>query len=116
MRDPALVFVAVLVRAVNAAHAKHERGQSIGASVVSHVLIGRAFRAAIRTMEIERAAFVDASLADSVIEWRIASRLSGELQIGEIAVDFVRGCKNERRRIIYGAYCFEQIQRTTCID
>src|SRR6185369_4318682 len=89
MRHPALVLIPVLVRPVNTTHAKHECGNSIRASVVSHILICRAFRAAVGTMEIERPAFINASLADGLVERHITIRLFSELQIGEIAVDLV---------------------------
>src|SRR5687767_14960779 len=64
VRDPTLIFVAVLVRPVNAAHAKDERRNSIGPRVLNDVLIRRAFRATVRTMKVERAVFGDASFAN----------------------------------------------------
>ena len=60
MRHPALVLIAHLVRPVDAAHAEHHGRQSEGPRIVEHILIRRAFRAAVRTVEIQRSFLADA--------------------------------------------------------
>ena len=60
VRDPTLIFGAVLMRPINTAHAENRRVDPIAACIVQNILIGGALRAAIRTMEAERVGLVDA--------------------------------------------------------
>src|SRR5690606_35975287 len=46
--NPALVAVRLLVRPVDATHAKYHRGEAVATAIVEHVLVGGAFRAAVR--------------------------------------------------------------------
>src|SRR5689334_21292304 len=59
MRHPALVLRPHLVQAVNATHPKYDCRQTESTSVIEYVLIGCAFRTAIRAMKIQRALLVD---------------------------------------------------------
>src|SRR5690348_641478 len=61
MCNPALVFRSVLVRAVDAAHPKDDGLHAERPRVVGDVLVGGALRASIGAVEIETAAFTDAS-------------------------------------------------------
>ena len=60
MRDPALILGAVLMRAVDAAHAEHGSREPVAARIIEHVLVGGAFRAAIRAVELQRPGLGDA--------------------------------------------------------
>ncbi len=54
MRDPALVLVAELSRAIDAAHAHDSGTQAVDARIVVHILIGGALGTSIGAVEIER--------------------------------------------------------------
>src|SRR5688500_1718888 len=95
MRHPALIFIAVLMRPINTAHAKHQRGNSIRARVINDVLISGAFGTAVRTMKVERPVFSDSSLANRDVRRLVARGLFREFEIGEISVNLVGGSKNE---------------------
>src|SRR5512138_2307500 len=64
MGNPALVLGPELVRAVDAAHPEHDRGQAEAAGVLAHILVGTAFGAPVGTGEVELVRFVDASARD----------------------------------------------------
>ncbi len=61
MGDPALVLRSHLPLAVDAAHPEHERRHAEAARVIEHILVGRALRAAVGRVEIERSALVDSA-------------------------------------------------------
>ena len=91
MGDPALVFGAELVRPVDAAHAKDDRRQAERARVVEHVLVGRALRAAVRAVEVERARLSRCRARRPTRPRHVAQAALAQRDIVEVAVDLVRG-------------------------
>src|SRR5438094_43722 len=73
MRDPALVFRSHLTRSINAAHAENDRGQTVAACVVDHVLVGHAFGTAVGAAEVEGARLVD-TLSPAAARYRRITR------------------------------------------
>src|SRR5581483_4027646 len=54
MRDPSLVFGAKLSRPGNARHPQDHGGKLIDSGEIVNILVGSAFRAAIRRMKVQR--------------------------------------------------------------
>src|SRR5213075_1823477 len=90
VRDPSLILGAALVRAIDAAHAKYNRGEAKSARVVDYVLVSRAFRAAIGAVKIERAMLADAMLAPRLVLGLIAVVVDAQPHVGQAAVHFIR--------------------------
>ena len=94
MGDPTLILCAMLVRSVNAAHAKHDARQAIAACVIQHVLIGCALRAAIRAVERQGAALVDSG-SRNFVRWTVTTGSSSQRYVLKCAIHLVRGRKDE---------------------
>src|SRR5689334_13832744 len=62
MRHPTLIFVSILVRTVDATHAKDERGNPVSARVIDDVLVCCAFRTTVGAVKIEWPVLADTSL------------------------------------------------------
>lgn len=99
MRNPALIFGAVLVRTVNAAHSEHGGGEAETARVVEHVLIRRTFGAAVRTAEIEGTPLADSMLEHFSCFGRIAAAVDAKIDVGQRTVHFVCRCEQDDRGI-----------------
>jgi hypothetical protein len=89
MRHPALVFGAVLVRTIDAAHPKHASRNAEGARIFQHVLIRRAFRATIRAAEIQRTVLGNTKLRQFCIRRDIARLQLLQRKIAEPAINLV---------------------------
>src|SRR5205085_7632062 len=89
MRYPSLVLRTELMWTVNAAHSEYARRPAERARVVQHILIGCALRAAVRSVEIEWARFVDSATPHAVLHWLITSAGVMQIDVGQIAVYFI---------------------------
>ncbi len=74
VRDPTLVFGAVLMGAVDAALPEDDRVHVEAARVVPHVLIGRAFAAAVRAVKVDRLAFFTGNVVPVELSIHLISR------------------------------------------
>jgi hypothetical protein len=83
--DPALVLGAELALPVDAAHPEHHRAQAVAARVVVHVLVGRALRAAVRAVEVERPRLRDAVRRDLRRHRRVALPVEPQRDVIEAA-------------------------------
>src|SRR6187200_794299 len=81
MRNPALIFRAHLVRAVDAAHAHDPGQQAETAAIIDNVLVRRTLGAAIGCVEIERPTFVDTVAAQACVLRQVAVILACELDV-----------------------------------
>src|SRR5262249_49781006 len=93
MRQPSLIFVAELPRAVDATHSKDHRWQVIDSGVVAHILVSRPFRAAVRGMEVQRPRLGNAMRK---ILKLVASVSLPDDDVFETAVHLVRRCEYDR--------------------
>ena len=113
--EPALIGVAALVRAVDAAHAEDDVGQAEGPGVVEDVLVGRALAAAVGAVEVER------RLADAVADGRVLGRgvavaVDAEAQARQVAVHLVGGGVQQRRGVGLAALGLEDVERAERVD
>jgi hypothetical protein len=115
MGDPALVLVAALVRAVDAAHPEYDRGDAEGPGVVAHVLVGGAFEQPYGLWKSSRARFRDAPLAHFGIGRLVAAAVLAQRHVLEAAVDLVGRGEDQWRRRGKRAERFEQVQRAAGI-
>src|SRR6185312_10079523 len=68
---PALIFIAELMRSVDAAHPEHHGGHAVRTRVVENVLVGGTFRAPIGTVKIQRLRFRYSPRAEHRVHRRI---------------------------------------------
>src|SRR4051812_38956246 len=97
--EPALILRAALVGSVDAAHAEDDCGKAEGAGIIEHVLVGRAFGAAVGAVEIEALIFRNATAADVAIDRLITFAVQPQPDLIEMSINFVGRSKDERRRI-----------------
>ena len=116
MRDPPLVFVAELVRTVNATHPKHRRLHAISPGVIQNVLARGAFRASIWAVKVQPARFGEAMRARLCIDWSVTIALALERHVAQITINLVRTGEDQRGRNVRGTNGFEQIQCSTGVD
>ena len=96
---PPLVLGAVLVGAVDAALAEHDRVHAEAARVVAHVLVGRAFAAAVRAVEVDRLGL-----------------FTGTVVVVELSIHLIRRCKDERRVVVVRADRLQHVERAARVD
>ena len=115
MRQPALILSAVLMRPVDAAHAENSGREPIAAGIVEYVLIGRAFRAAVGAVELQRAALGDAA-ARQLTARHIAASGCRQVDVVDRAVYLVRRGEDQPRIGAVSAQRLQQIERAAGID
>ena len=99
VRHPTLIFIAALMRTVNAAHPKDQGFQAEGVRVVQNILIGSSFRAAVGTMEAKRPILTDPESSYSLIDWLVALIFRFQMEVVEVSINLVRRGVNQRWRI-----------------
>src|SRR5437764_5797312 len=97
MCDPALILVAELPWAVDAAHA-HDRGtETKDSRIVARILVGSALGAAIRAVKIQQSALRD-SLVEPRVRGHIAQTPSPDLGIVDHTSIHLLGRSTQHRR------------------
>src|SRR3569832_1775035 len=107
VRDPALIFVAELTRAIDTAHAEYGRGQVVVLRVIQDVLIGAALRTAVGTAEAKRRGLAKSAAAYQRIDGFVAPADQFELELIEAAVHFIGRGEHEARRLRQAPQLFE---------
>jgi hypothetical protein len=118
VRHPALVLGAELARPVNTRHAEHHGAQPVDASIVVHVLVRGALRAAVRRVEIQGFMFVDAVGCDLRVGKTKARFTFDRGSVWQRPVDFIgrRVQDGWRASGLAGPYGFEHVVRSQKVD
>ena len=115
MRDPALVLGAVLMRPVDAAHAQHGSRETVAAGVIEHVLVGGAFRTAIRAVKLQRPGLGDAGAGERACR-HVAGVAFDEIDVVDRAINLVCRGEDQPRRAAPSPQRFEQFERGGGVD
>src|SRR5215203_4788391 len=113
--DPALIFGPELVRAIDAAHSKHDRRDTVGARIVEHVLIRGSLGAAVGAVEIEGTVFADPGTPQRRVGWLVAEILSAESYILQGPVDLVSRGEHQRGRTALCSNGLQKVYRASCV-
>src|SRR3569832_388335 len=116
VRDPALIFVAELTRAIDTAHAEYGRGQVVVLRVIQDVLSGAALRTAVGTAEAKRRGLAKSAAAYQRIDGFVAPAVQFELELIEAAVHFIGRGEHAARRLRQAPQLFEHREGSADVD
>jgi hypothetical protein len=106
--DPTLVLVALLVRAVDAAHAEHQGGQAEAPGVVEHVLVGASLGASVRAAELQGTSLADPVVPPGPVPRFVALTPFVDLDVVETAVHLVGRGEQQRGPLVEPAKLLEE--------
>src|SRR5262245_54739859 len=111
MRDPLLIFVPELVRAIYAAHPEDDRADAVGSRVIEDILFRRALRAPVWAVEIQIRVFVDAGAI--AVGPNVALAFSSNNEVVECAVHLICRGIDQAGRMGGRTYFLQQVHRSS---